>query len=134
MALDRDLARRYGALFAAYGIGANYLLLETKRWIAERVEVLREDAMYFLLVNMDHMVIRPICGYVPMPGDEIGRPMPPFRDDQEVSRMVRDTIDIIMEQLREERTGEKYSANAVIRAISVKTQAISEKVAWWREE
>jgi hypothetical protein len=29
---------------------------------------------------------------------------------------------------------EEYSANAAIWAIGVKTQAFTEKVAWWRED
>ncbi len=59
MALDRDLARRCGAPFAAYGMGADNLLIETG-------------------------------------------------------------------------TQERFSA--VTRVIGVNTQAVSAKVAWWREE
>lgn len=134
MALDPALAERYGTLFATYGAGAADLLVRTKGMIAERQNVLREDAMYFLLVNMDHMVIRSLFGYIPQPGSVLGRPMNQFSGPDDVERMVRDTLDIIMGELQGREAQLKYSANAVIRAISARSQDIADRIAWWKED
>ena len=62
MPMDEPLGARYKALFRSYGVGGNGQVIRLKGHIAERAERLREDAMYFLLVNMDHMVIRALSG------------------------------------------------------------------------
>jgi hypothetical protein len=68
-AVDDLLTRRYQSLFRNYGVGGNDLVLHAKRGIADSMEkdseFLRADAAHFLLVNLDHMVIRPCTGYIP---------------------------------------------------------------------
>jgi hypothetical protein len=134
MPMAAELGQRYAALFKAYGIGGNLDLLKLKGRIALQEEQLREDAMYFLLVNLDHMVRCPLAAYIP--GDEmpIGSPMPDYVSHDAAQEMVNRCLDIILEDLPNHRIGAaRASANAVIRAINANSQKIGEVVAWWRE-
>jgi len=58
-------------LFSMYGIDGNEHVLFVKDLIVngmkENPDLLRSDAAHFLLVNFDHMVIRPFVGTFPRP-------------------------------------------------------------------
>src|SRR5437868_11978008 len=134
MPMDPELGQRYAGLFKAYGVGGNLDLLKLKGRIATQQEQLREDAMYFLLVNLDHMVRCPLAAYIP--GDEmpLGKPMPDYVSHEAATEMADRCLDIVLQDLPNHRRGaDRAIANAVIRAINANSQKISEVVAWWRE-
>jgi hypothetical protein len=135
MPMADELGLRYRALFRGYGSGGSPQLVSLKERIAEQENVLREDAMYFLLISLDHMVIRSLSGYIPSIDSTIlGQPMPEFSSAEDVDRMVTRSLEEIYGDLAQHRTeGEKSSANDVIRTINAKTDALAEIILWWRE-
>ena len=133
MPLDSKLAERYAVLFAGYGIGGSHLIPWTKRLIVERGSDLREDARHFLLANFDQMIIQPICGYIPTLGEPTGAAMAPHNTEESVRSAVEDVMTIVMDAVQKNEKP-RFSANAVIRAIVARKEAIEERVAWWRED
>lgn len=75
--MNTSLDLRYSALFSSYGAGASYAVVTAKElissWMDENPGLLRTDGAYFLLVNFDHMIVRPHMGYVPSVGFNIGQ-------------------------------------------------------------
>jgi hypothetical protein len=109
-------------------------MLRLKAQIAEQEAVLREDAMYFLLVSMDHMVIQAFFGYLPEASSPLGQQMAPYASSEDVDKMVSQSLKEIFEELAAHRvSGAKSSANAVIRAINARHDKLSEIILWWRE-
>jgi hypothetical protein len=132
MPLSIELANRYRALFYAYGDGRDELLSRTKRRIRALDKVLREDAKYFLLVNLDHMVIRSMAGWF---DPEHGYGQEPLYEMSHVNEMIEGFLTLVMDDIGKYiKDGEaKASANAVIRAINAKSNEIAGKILWWRE-
>lgn len=135
MPLAPELADRYLGLFREYGTGGNDLVVSLKGNIAERRSILREDAMYFLLVNLDHMLIRALSGYVPSgDGKPVGLPLQPYADPGKAGEIARQCLGIIEDELAQRRKGgERSSANDVARAIVNRSDDISQIALWWRE-
>jgi hypothetical protein len=136
MPMAAELGERYRALFHGYGAGRAHEFLDLKFLIASHESVLREDAMYFLLLNLDHMVLQGLSGYIPaIAGGRIaGEPLPPFVEPARAQEMAAKTFHIINDELAQYRKSQpKSSANDVIRAINATTKAISETILWWRE-
>jgi len=102
--LDPMLSTRYGELFRTYGTGHVGPLINIKQQImlrmSEEPELLRPDAAYFLLVNLDHMFIRPIIGaaysedrqLIPAHGQEVNYSVRLGDDLHQVTAMVLDTV------------------------------------------
>jgi hypothetical protein len=143
MAMDPQLGARYRALFHNYGTGRGWMMAELKSRIAVKDRRLREDAMYFLLINLDHMVLQALSlnipePYIPEPETApAGAVMKRYVDDpREALQMALNAFEIIHDGLREEKADpgkEGYSANAVVRAINARSDSIANAILWWRE-
>lgn len=138
MPLDPHLGARYKALFHNYGTGRGFFAMPAlKSAISDKERRLRDDAAYFVLVNLDHMVIQALSLYIPEPSTSTnGTTMRPHvANPSEAYRMALDALNIIQEGLKEEPDpgDEGYSANAVIRSISRKSEKIGEAILWWKE-
>ena len=130
--MDELLTNRYKALFAGYGVGGDRLVIDhVKGHLASREARYREDAMYFLLVNMDHMVVRALSGYIP--GEDrspVGYPMPTSIGSSEMINKIHECFDIIENHL-ETSSEERVDAHAVMRAINAAQQPL-DVLLWWK--
>jgi hypothetical protein len=136
MPLSHELALRYRELFRNYGTGLQFgPLIDLKGRLAEQDSNLREDALFFLLLNLDQMIGRAISGYIPDPNAALlAAPMAPADGADRVREMTMNTLDVILQELTNTRKpGQKSSANDVIRAIQATSAKISDIVLWWRE-
>ena len=136
MPLSYELASRYRELFRNYGTGLQFgPLIQLKGRLAEQDAYLREDALFFLLLNLDHMIGRAFGAYIPDPNAAtLGAPMALPDGADKVLEMTMNTLDVILQELTNTRTpGQKSSANDVIRAIQATSAKISDIVLWWRE-
>jgi hypothetical protein len=136
MPLSNELALRYRELFRNYGTGLQFgPLIQLKGRLAGEEEYLREDALFFLLLNLDQMIGRAFSGYIPDPNAAtLGAPMASADGADRVLEMTMDTLNVILQELANTRMpGQKSSANDVIRAIQATSGKISDIVLWWRE-
>lgn len=128
--MDELLTDRYRALFAGYGVGADQLVLDSiKGYIASRVDIYREDAMYFLLVNMDHMVVRALSGYVPGPSP-LGFGMPWKIHPNDMASKISECFKLIEGSL-DMPQDLKADAHAVMRAINANQKPL-DLLLWWK--
>lgn len=118
--MNLNLDRRYRTLFAAYGVGGGELLWRVKAKIAGGMlggpPLLRPDAAHFLLVNFDHMVLRPISGIVPQPAPPFIEPEPYVIDPAQASAAVERSLAIILNRLTA-RPGHPLSAHSVLLTV-----------------
>lgn len=127
--MDELLEQRYRTLFRIYGAGDSGLLLRAKNRIYHEFEetgVLRADAALFLLVNVDHMLLRPYAGYVPALD---GRPVEPpaLFKDYEIVEPLDKTLEIIFRNLQGERP---YSAHDVAGAVETSWRELAQIFLW----
>ena len=102
--MDPLLTIRYQRLFQYYGIGGSPLLLDAKNYLASRMQedplLLRADGALFLLVNIDHTIIRALSGYIPEPISPHGSSIPTSMDPIRLGGALKQLIDIILSQLQ----------------------------------
>jgi len=118
--MDELLTTRYQTLFRNYGIGGNGLVLRAKNVIVDRMEkepdFLRADAAHFLLVNLDHMVIRPCSGYLPDPSIALPRALKTTIPPAEMPNLIEKYLQTIFEYLGAHES-KPVSAHGLTRAI-----------------
>jgi hypothetical protein len=128
--MDEVLARRYMALFEAYGIGGPPALGAVKSFLSGVVEkqphLLRPDAAHFLLVNSDHMAIRPLAGDVPL---HRGEPTtPPMSQDEVRERLLGSLSTLLFNAAQKEP--HPLSAHAILRALENTRAELGESLGW----
>jgi hypothetical protein len=118
--MNELLTARYQTLFRNYGIGGNGLVLRAKHLIVDRMErepnFLRADAAHFLLINLDHMVIRPCSGYMPDPLIALPRPMNLTIPYAEMPNLIEKYLETIFDYLGANED-KPVSAHGLTRAI-----------------
>ena len=113
--MDEILAARYQALFDRYSVReASYnTKVFLRNWIQNHPDHFRPDAMYFLLVNFDQMIIRPYAGYVE---DSAGNLLDSYNQTElDLVPNIERAIDIILTPLLEETP--PVSAHMVLKSI-----------------
>jgi|SRR5215211_743321 len=127
---ERWLQINYARLFEVYGAGANDPVLNAKERISDFVSeyrgVLRPDAAYFLLLNSDHMIIRPNAGYVP--GIDLSQ-APEGWPQSDISERVDQSLNLIFDVLLSE---ERYnvSAHEMMLVVDQNWTALADIVFW----
>ena len=127
--MDEILAARYQALFDRYTVsGASYQIKTFLRsWIQNHPDHFRPDAMYFLLVNFDQMILRPHAGDVEdLEGILLGR----YRDQTEpdLIERIENAINIILTPLIEETA--PISAHRVLQSIDENWARLQDLFLW----
>jgi hypothetical protein len=128
--MDDLVTHRYRTLFLTYGVGGNELIIENvKKYIASRENRYREDAMYFLLVNLDHMVVRPLSGYIP--DLQRGSPSPTHLSVQpkDMPQKIDECFKII-EKYLDVPSHERADVHAVMSAINAGRKEL--RITLWR--
>jgi hypothetical protein len=131
--MDPLLTLRYQTLFQYYGIGGNNLLLDTKSYLTSRInqdpQLLRPDAALFLLVNIEHMIIRPLSGYIPDPMSPHGSPMRVSMDPLKLNGALKQFIDIILNDLQ--LAPKPATAHSVLKSVDKYWAQIGKLFDWY---
>ena len=116
--MDEILAERYMALYNRYSVNeASYQTkIFLRNWIESYPNRFRPDAIYFLIVNFDQMIIRPHAGTVEdLEGNLLDR-----YEGQTESDLVPNigkAIDIILTPLIEVEGTDPISAHMILKSI-----------------
>ena len=132
--MDNNLEERYWLLFATYDAEGSPLVAQAKALIMRRLVasplVFRADAAHFLLVNFDHMVIRPMSGLYAGQDIVLGVPSelaPPIPGEQMpmiLDRVLSEILDAL------DDGGEPVSAHRVLLAIDRAWRQIGDRLSW----
>jgi hypothetical protein len=135
--MDKMLEDRYRILFDAYGTGGRDLVLQTKsrivQWRSSGPDQLRlrGDAELFLLINFDHMIVRPYIGGILRGTDN--NPFVP-RYQGLTSAEVRGRIDQALQVIRQHfplgPRDEPISAHEVLLAIDKSWGTLKSILIW----
>jgi hypothetical protein len=131
--MDELLATRYRLLFQSYAAGDTGFTVAFKRkiveWNVKNGGRLRSDAALFLLVNLDHLIMRPYCGAiaVAVEGDRL-LPLPNDLSANEWFARGQQATELILEHLG--TSAEEISAHDVLRAIDVNWEKLG-SMFWW---
>jgi hypothetical protein len=142
--MDGALEERYRFLFHSYGRGEGRqreaTISELKSRIIRDSERLRHgyfrpDAAFFLLVNLDQMIIRPY--FEPLYGG-YNRPLPipeARTSDREIYErdpiiLVERILNIILERIKPDSIEGQISGHAVMRAIDMAWGKLSDMLGW----
>ena len=117
--MDPLLTSRYESFFQYYGIGGDPLVRQAKKQLISRMQkepdFLRADGALFLLVNIDHMIIRPLSGYVPDRNSKLGDAMKQSMSTKRLIGSLRKSIDIILNDLQ--AAAKPTTAHAILKSI-----------------
>jgi len=126
--MDKNLDWRYRELYESYRVEDDSILLFASQVINEYMikdpEFLRWDAAYFLLINFDHMIIKPyfsMISDIPRPNEFENMTEAIFRD------RINLAIDIIMSDLRRYNP---YSAHSILVSINNNWNSLSRIFGW----
>lgn len=133
--IDDRLRNRYEVLFSLYGVGADPMVIQIKEMLADWVRYhegqLRADAIHFLLVNFDQLIIRPYAGFVPEPRSEkqpYGLSMPSFRDRRDFLPTIERALNLVLEDVKEKNA--PVSAHEVMKTIDKNWDRLRELFGW----
>lgn len=131
--MDPLLTLRYQSLFSYYGIGGNPLLLDAKKSLISRMnqdpQLLRVDGALFLLVNIDHMIIRPLSGYIPERFSLDGSPMQVSMDPAQLDGALKQFIDTILNDLQ--LAPKPATAHSVLKSVDKYWAQIGKLFDWY---
>jgi hypothetical protein len=132
--MNKLLATRYHSLFQSYAIGevgpVASFKLRIVEWNAQNGGGLRWDAALFLIVNLDHLIIRPYLGMI-MIGNEGNQllPLPSELPAGEWFGRVQQATELVLAQLP--KSDREISAHDVLQAIDGSWDELSKMMAWW---
>lgn len=127
--MDDILTERYRVLWLNYGMGSGRALLSAKEQIHNAVmdKRLRVDGALYLLVNLDHMILRPYFAYIP---DEESRAMSIPRDwkQSDIEGKLVSATKIILNSIS--AYDEPASSHRIMRAIESVWDELSQIFEW----
>ena len=132
--LDTSLMARYQVMFDAYALGGNSAVVKIHDRISEEQGTgaeLRPDAALFLLVNADHMLIRPhtsSLSNVSWLPDPVESAVSVEHVDFEAN--VMEALSIILESMDEADEPRPRSSHAVMRAIEREWPKLAQFFSW----
>jgi hypothetical protein len=132
--MEKLLEKRYEVLFSLYGVFGNPVVIKTKEmlvnWVKSHEGQLRRDAIYFLLVNFDEMIIRPYAGFVPKPIDiePYGLSMDCLKSESEILKNVEDALSIILKDVLNKTP--PVSAHEVMKSIDENWEELQNLFPW----
>ena len=126
--MDEILAARYQALFDRYTVsGASYQIkIFLRSWIQNHPDHFRPDAMYFLLVNFDQMIIHPHAGDVE---DSAGNLLELYEDPTDLVPKIEEAASIILTPLLSETA--PVSAHRVLQSINENWESLQALFRGW---
>lgn len=129
--MDELLAIRYQSLFQSYAAGDTDTIASFKRqiaaWKIERGNRVRWDAALLLLVNLDHMIIRPYFGDI-LTENNATLPLPNELSVNEWRNRAQEGLSIILNYLTQ-KEGE-ISSHDVLTATTANWQILSQSFLW----
>jgi hypothetical protein len=137
--MDNDLRRRYFALFSQYA-PQNTDVTEIKRLVTAQAERhhthLREDAMYFLVLNFAEMILRAYTERIPfatdLPDPNSPRTLGPYKGSTPTDMMgnIDHALGILMSDVASTGDAEGVSAHQVIRVIDRHWEQLAVLFGW----
>ena len=132
--MDALLTARYRQLFLSYGVGDTGALPLLKsrvlEWRLSHNNRLRWDAALFLVVNFDHMIMRPYFGAITIKDESVDfHPYPENLNQGEWFARSNQALDEIFKYLENNTTGD-ISSHEILRAVEGTWQKIGTYLFW----
>jgi hypothetical protein len=129
--MNELLTTRYQSLFQSYAAGGTDTIASFKRQIADwKIRAgnrVRWDAALMLLVNLDHMIIRPYFGDI-LTENNATLALPNQYPISEWRKRAQMGLNVVLDYLAQ--NGEEISSHDVLKATAANWQLLSEIFAW----